>query len=159
MNKRKILLFLLVPLLIVIDQLTKYFAEVSLLEGHSVSIIDNFFYFTLIYNTGAAWSSFSNSRWLLVGISTITAIGFSIYYFKYQKKRSVFGNISIILIVGGALGNWIDRVFYGRVVDFLDFYIFGYNFPVFNFADICVVCGTIALILFMYIDEKKVKNG
>jgi signal peptidase II len=66
--------------------------------------------------------------------------------------------VVVVLVVGGAIGNLIDRIIRGYVVDFLDFYIFGYNYPVFNVSDICVVCGAILLLIWVFWTDRKAKK-
>lgn len=151
-NKKKLLIYL--PILVVVlilDIVTKKVAIANLVEGTSVEIIKNFFYFSLCYNTGAAWSSFANSIGVLIAISVIASVGLTVYYFRKDPDRSTLGNIALSLIIAGAVGNGIDRIIYHKVTDFLDFYIFGYDFPVFNFADSCVVVGVILIIIYLII--------
>lgn len=141
MNK-KILLFAIITL--AIDQLTKVCATIFLDLNHSIKLIPNFFYLTLCHNEGAAWGIFSNYRIIII-IGTIIAL-FLIYHFIYCFKKNTRNNIAFGLLFGGLVGNFIDRISVGYVVDFLDFYIFKYDYPVFNVADIAIVVGIILLI-------------
>lgn len=148
-------------LLIVIDQLLKlYFLNNQLLYNGYV-IIDKFFYLTYLENRGAAFGIFQDGRWFFI-ITTIIASGVMVWYFI--KNNNFLLRVSLMLIVSGGIGNLIDRVFRGFVVDFLDFYPFGYDFPIFNFADICVTVGVflfVIYIIFVYkeLDDENTLSG
>ncbi|MBN2851288.1 MAG: signal peptidase II [Clostridia bacterium] len=147
--------WLLVSLvLIVIDQLSKWYVKENFELLKSKEIINGFFYITHHKNTGAAWGIFQNGTLVLAAISGIIAIVLVVFLLKMDDK---FASLSLSIIIAGALGNFIDRVAFLEVTDFLDFYIFKYDFPIFNVADSCVVVGTILLsiyILFIYKEEK-----
>ena len=136
---------------ILFDQVTKLIAIKNLVELKSVPVINGFFYWTLCYNTGGAWSIFSNNTWLLALISMV-ALLFMIY--TLIKSKNTMYDIAASIFMGGLVGNLIDRLFQGKVTDFLDFVIFGYDFPVFNVADICI-CVSAALILLAVLKEDK----
>ncbi len=132
--------------LVGIDQLTKWLAVVFLSGADPVPVISGIFSFTYTENTGAAWSMFEGQQWLLVGVTSVMmAVLLTILLSGRFRKHSV-ANVGGILVVAGGLGNLIDRIFRGSVVDFLkaDFI----NFPIFNVADCFVVIG--ALLLFVY---------
>ena len=136
----------------VLDQLTKYIAINNLVEFHSVFVIKDFFAWTLCYNTGGAWSIFSNSTWALVIVSLV-ALGLLVYSLFKTKNRLY--TIAASIFMGGLIGNLIDRIFRGQVTDFLDFIIFGYDFPIFNVADIFIVCSAILIGVSFIIGDKK----
>jgi signal peptidase II len=154
-NKKLLYLIVISPVTVLIDQFTKMLAEESLSFGIRETIIDGFFYLTLLYNRGAAWSILSGNRWLLVVVSIVATIGFIVYYLKRLNNSKAVLLIALSLIVGGTFGNLIDRALYGQVVDFLDFIIIGYNYPVFNFADTFLVVGMGLLIVAIYFEDKK----
>ena len=137
-----------------LDQITKTIAINNLVEFRNVPVINNFFYFTLCYNTGGAWSIFSNSTWLLALIS-IVALGFIIY--TVVKSKSLLYDVSASVFMGGLIGNLIDRVLQGKVTDFLDFVILGYDFPVFNVADMCICVSAVFIVMAVLKEEKE--NG
>ena len=144
-------LVLLIPVLIIIDQLTKVIAVNLLTEGVRFEMIENFFYFTLVYNKGGAWSMFWGKTWVLVLVAIIAVGAFGYMFYKTKNKWSQF---SLALLISGAIGNIIDRVINdGKVTDFLDFFIFGYDYPVFNFADICVVVGMILYCILVFVED------
>jgi signal peptidase II len=148
-------------ILIAIDQLTKLLAVSSLKGEASVSVIDNFFRFTYVENRGAAFGMLEGGKWLFLLITVVVIALAAVYYIKTPKtKENLIIRISVLMIASGAVGNAIDRLFRSYVVDFFDFNIFGYDFPVFNFADILIVIGTIifALSIFFTDDKKADKN-
>ena len=119
-------------------------------------VIKDFFYITYCENTGAAWGILQNGRIFFI-IMTFIALGFIVFYF-FKDKAFIF-RLALVFLMSGAVGNLIDRILYGKVVDFLDFYIFKYDFPVFNVADICVNIGTILLIIYLlFIYKEPIKE-
>lgn len=142
MNKK---ILICASIALAIDQITKMIASIYLTINQEVVIIPNFFSLTLCHNEGAAWGILNNASWLII-ICTIIAI-FIIYHFIYCFKKNNRNNIAFGLLYGGLAGNLIDRIIFNYVRDFFDFYLFGYNYPVFNIADICIVIG---VILFIY---------
>ena len=139
-------------ILISLDQIIKLLISNFFNLHDSVKIIPNFLYITYVKNYGAAWSMFSGQRLFLIIISVVGAI-FVLYLIKQEKKLDTFKNIYYSFLLGGIVGNFIDRLFLGSVIDYIDTYIFGYNFPVFNLADSLIVCGVILMII-----ESVVKN-
>lgn len=135
-------------LLVGIDQGIKYITLRLLKPIGSVDIINGFFRLTYVENRGAAFGIMTGGRWLFV-VLTIVVLAVCIYYYHKlvcdNKLLSV--RVALVLICAGAVGNAIDRVLRGFVVDMLDFNIFGYNYPVFNFADICVCVGAVLLVI------------
>lgn len=140
---RKILTIAIIAL--AIDQITKVATSIILDFNRPIQVIKDFFYLTLCHNDGAAWGLFSNTKIIII-IGTFIAL-LVIYHFIYSFKRNNRNNIAFGLLLGGLSGNLIDRLLFGHVRDFLDFYIFGYDYPVFNIADICIVVGVILLII------------
>lgn len=144
---------LIIVLLIGIDQLSKVWALNSLKDIGSIPIIENIFHLTYVENRGAAFGMFQNSQMIFV-IVALSASIFGIYYLNKNKNINLLGKTGIILIISGAIGNLIDRVRLGFVVDYFDFrFIWEY---VFNVADVFVVVGTILLCLFiLFFDNEK----
>ena len=132
---RKIFLSIFIVLF---DQITKFLIE-KYLYFKQIVIVDDFLLFTYVQNKGGAWGIFNDIPLLFVFLIPIIVIGLVYYAIKSKNKTEV---LAVNLIIGGALGNYIDRVFRGYVVDFIDFRIW----PVFNVADIFVVIGGILLI-------------
>ena len=146
---------------IVLDQVTKMWAIAVLKNGVSIKLIGDFLRFTYAENRGAAFSILQNQRIFFLIITIIMLIVLAYIYFK-TKNITKLSKLSIGMIAGGAIGNFIDRVRFGYVVDFIDVR-FGsiYNFPIFNIADSFVVCGTILMIILILFNkfEKSEING
>ena len=132
-------------IIFIIDFISKLIIVNILKVNESILVVKNFFYLTYVRNEGAAWSILSGKLPILVIIS-ILIIGGIIYYLYKNKQTDIFKIVAFSLILGGALGNLFDRVMYGYVIDFLDFYLFNYNYPIFNLADSAVVIGAILLL-------------
>lgn len=138
-----------------LDQLTKYIVVNNIRFGEKNAVIDGFFYMAHWQNTGAAWGIMRDGKAFLVPVTIIVSI--VLVYYLIKSDNRLF-KVSLSMILGGAIGNLIDRAFReGGVVDFLDFHFGSYNFPTFNVADSFIVIGTIFLsyyILFVIKDEK-----
>jgi len=154
-------------LTVALDQLTKYIAEAELLLHKPVAVIPGFFNFTLMYNKGAAFSFLSDAggwqRILFAGLSTVISI-FLFFWLKQisnddEQKHNHTLQIAIAFILGGAIGNLIDRVLTGEVVDFIQVYYSTYYFPAFNIADSAITVGAGLLILDMILETKRGKNN
>lgn len=146
-------------ILIVLDQLIKYVIANNLELNETKEIIHNFFSITYVQNFGAAWSMFNGYVFILVIVSFL-ALCFIYMLFIHNKNLNKMECITYSLLIGGIIGNLIDRVFLGYVIDYLSFNIFGYMFPVFNLADICIVLSVIFLIIMCVLEEitcKKLK--
>ncbi len=137
---------------VLLDQITKYILISNLDFGKQIAIIDNFFNITHWKNSGAAWGIFQNGRIFFIPMTIVLTVILAIIMIKSQSK---FLRLSVALIIGGALGNFIDRVLKGSVVDFLQFFIGSYPFPVFNVADMFVVVGAGLLIFYMLFIQKE----
>ena len=133
---------------VLLDQVTKLLAIQFLGLYQRITVIPYLFNFYHIKNTGAAWGMFSENRWVFIIISLAAIIALPFFLYKYRKAPFAFG-FSLSLIIGGAIGNMIDRLFApnGGVTDFIEFAFM--DFPVFNVADICVCIG--AVIIFIYL--------
>ena len=129
----------------ILDQLLKIIIMSLFSYQKVLSLIPHFLYLTYVKNTGGAWSIFSNKQYFLLVIGFICICGFGYYLYK----KNCFNKIEILylgLIIGGILGNFLDRIIRNGVVDYIGFIFGKYYFPVFNLADICIVCGGILLI-------------
>ena len=138
---------------IVSDQLTKFWAVDVLKNGESIKLIGNFLRFTYAENKGAAFSILQNQMWFFI-IATIVMLVILAYIYFKTKNITQLSRLSISMIAGGAIGNFIDRLRLGYVVDFIDVR-FGsfYNFPIFNIADSFVVCGTFLMIILILLNK------
>lgn len=139
--------------LILLDQLSKLYISSTMQVSESIKVIEGFFYITYARNTGAAWSVGQGMGVLFVGIAVAMSIGIVYYLYKHSDVKPLT-RLTLLLIIAGGIGNAIDRIRLGYVVDFLDFYIFGYDFPIFNIADCCITIAMFAMILIL-ITEKE----
>lgn len=128
-----------------IDQVIKFFVNANLKEVGSVSVIDNLLSFTYVENNGVAFGSFAGNRWIFVMLTTALIAAILIYMFKKKPQSKLF-YASVALIVGGGIGNFIDRVLYGYVIDYISLSFFP---PVCNFADYCITVGTVLLMIYV----------
>jgi len=156
-NRYVIMVFWIITALaaIIIDQLTKYFAVTMLKPIGYVPLWQDVLHLTYVENTGAAFGMFKDHRWVFLIISTVAIIAMIVFMFIFRSKSAMF-NISMGLIVGGGIGNMIDRIMNGFVVDFVDFTLI--DFAVFNGADSCVCVGAALLFIYILFIEGKGKN-
>lgn len=146
--------------LAVVDQIIKYFVSLYLQPIGSVSVIDNLFKLTYVENKGVAFGMFSDMRWLFVALTSVLLFFIIFYMFKKRPSGKMF-YIASGLIIGGGIGNLIDRLLYGYVIDYLSLSFFS---PVCNFADYCITIGTALLIIYLlfftnsFASSKKVKS-
>lgn len=139
--------FLYIALIVILDQVTKFLAKTKLQPIGNIDLIPGIFSLSYVENRGAAFGLFKGNKILLIGVTTLVTI-FIIYYIIKYKNINKYFKLSLILVAAGAIGNLIDRITLSYVVDFFHFYIRDiFDFPVFNIADISVVCGTILLML------------
>ena len=150
MKKSNIILsIVLVIVLLGIDLLLKYLVSTYLT---TVNIIDNFFSLTYVLNDGAAFSLFASRIYLLILIAII-CLFFIIYELKNNLDDRVL-SIGYSLVLAGLLGNFLDRLIDGYIIDYLSFKILGYNYPIFNFADILIVVGIVIVIIKEILKER-----
>lgn len=142
----------LIVVSVVLDQITKYWAESSLKFAEPVPILP-FLNWKLVYNKGAAFSFLSNAggwqRWFFVGLSVVVVLVLLVWVLRLGKKMKVLA-VGLSLVISGAIGNnLIDRVLHGHVIDFIHVYYQSWSFPVFNIADCAITFG--AILMFYHI--------
>ena len=142
---------IVILLLIGLDQLSKIWAINDLKAIGSIPIIQNMFHLTYVENRGAAFGMLENNQIIFIIVALVASI-FGLYYL-HTKKINLIGKTGIILIISGAIGNAIDRLRLGFVVDYFDFRIIWEY--VFNIADVFVVVGTILLCIYIIFYEEK----
>lgn len=145
--------FIISGLLIGLDQWVKWWIVNDLSLGETKNLIPGVLSLNHIRNTGAAWSMLEGKMWLFAIITIIAIIVIVTLMIKNQRKGSRWLMIGLSLILAGAIGNFIDRVRLGYVVDMFqtDFM----NFPIFNVADITLVCGVVCILIYIILDEKE----
>ncbi len=147
------MILILSLIFLIVDQISKILV-VKFLDLNSVTLIKNFFYLTYTNNTGAAFSILTDKRIFLVLVGIIIII-LLIYYLKKHQIKNTINKIAFALVIGGSLGNLIDRIIRGSVVDFIDIKIFSYNFPIFNLADTFITIGVLLLLININKEETK----
>lgn len=140
--------------ILIIDQLTKKIITATMNIGDSYEVIPHFLNITSHRNNGAAWGILSGKMGFFYIITLIILAVLIIFYIK-ETKYNAFMQVAISLLFAGALGNFIDRLFNGEVVDFIDTNIFGYDFPIFNIADSSLTIGVIFIIIALVKDATK----
>lgn len=140
-------------IVVIIDRLLKLLVNSTLDFLVRYEVIKNFFSLINCHNKGAAFSILNGNVLFLIFI-TIVALYFIILYIRKENDYKLINTVSYGLLLGGIIGNLIDRIIYGYVIDYLSFTIFNYNFPIFNFADICIVIGALLLIFIELRGEK-----
>ncbi|MGO4994386.1 signal peptidase II [Jeotgalibaca porci] len=146
--------YLLAALLIIIDQITKWNIVQNFELYQEKVIVPGFFSLFYIQNEGAAWGIFQG-KMVFFYLVTLLVVGYLIYMFQQEKNKTKLVGISFALILSGAIGNFIDRLLNGYVVDMfrLDFI----NFPIFNVADVCLTVGVVLMLIHVLFFEKEEK--
>lgn len=128
------------------DQLTKFIVDAMMKIDQSIPIIKGFFYLTYTRNTGAAWSILEG-KMIFFYIITIVAVAGLWYFYKNTQEDEKLTRLAITFMMAGAIGNFIDRIMFQYVRDFLDVLIFGYDFPIFNVADSFLCIGVFLIVI------------
>jgi signal peptidase II len=135
-------------LVIVLDQITKYIANTGLVYAHAVPVIPSF-NLTLMYNRGAAFSFLSDAggwqRWFFVTVSLLASVLLIVWLYKLKPQQRMLA-LALSLVLGGAVGNLIDRLWFGYVIDFIQLYYRDFYWPAFNVADSAITIGAAILI-------------
>lgn len=159
--------WLIALLILVLDQGTKYLVVQHMDIGEVIPIWGDFFSITSHRNAGAAWGILQGQRWFFIGVTVIVVIGVIGYMIKMIREGKRFLSFALSLLLGGALGNFIDRVRTGEVVDFLHFFFdfrgigipFTYDFPIFNVADMGIVIGIFFVIVDTILEARREKRS
>lgn len=152
------LYYLIAVFVIALDQVTKWMIVKQMEIGESIEIIPNFLYITSHRNRGAAWGILQGKMWFFYIITTIVIIVLVLYIRRLKREERMFG-IALGLMLGGAIGNFIDRVWRKEVVDFINTYIFTYDFPIFNVADSALVIGVGLIFVLTLFEGKTTKEN
>jgi len=155
------MIYLLIAAIVLIDQLSKYFIIRFVDINETIPVIDRFFSITYVRNTGGAFSFLAERDWgiyFLASMSLIISIVLLVIIYRIRKKGYFWIRLTSAVLAGGSIGNMIDRFAYKSVVDFLMFDFGKYTFPIFNFADMCIVMGSISLAMFLLFDKRIMKN-
>lgn len=147
-------------IVVVLDQITKVLVIQNFQFQESIAVLP-LFNLTNVHNYGAAFSFLSDAggwqRWLLSGLAAVVSLVI-IFWVRKLNSGEKFTALGLTLVLGGAIGNLVDRIYHGYVIDFLDFYIGHKHWPAFNVADIAISIGVVALIALSFFDKKKERN-
>ena len=146
---------------IIIDQITKIAIDRSMQLFYSIPIVENFFHITYVRNRGAAFSFLSDASWRLPFFITVSIIAALVILIAFRKLRDdqKLAHISLAMIFSGAVGNLIDRVRLGEVIDFIDVHWYRHHWPAFNVADSLICVGVFLLAIDMVLEERRLKKG
>ena len=161
MKPRYTLFAIIASVGIVIDQITKIAVDRSMQLFDSIPIVEHFFHLTYVRNRGAAFSFLSNASWRLPFFITVSIIAAIVILVAFQKMRDDqrLAHTSLALIFSGAVGNLIDRIRLGEVIDFLDAHWYRHHWPAFNVADSLICVGVFLLAIDLLLEEKRLKKN
>jgi len=142
-------------LVFILDQVTKYLVRTEMSLYESYPVIQNFFHLTYVTNDGMAFGIKFPYGIYFFSLVSLFLTGFLFYYLWREKNNELGLRLSLAFILAGAMGNLIDRVFFGKVVDFLDFMIGGYHWYIFNIADSSVTVGMVLFLTYNIFYQKK----
>jgi|TARA_Y100000034_G_C6754665_1_gene335700 signal peptidase II len=148
MKNKYMVVFLAALIIVLIDQIAKFLIKTNFQLNQNLPIVKNFFHLRYIHNFGAGFGILQQQTWILIFIS-ITVIGVIFYYLDRISDKEILPQIFVGFVLGGTIGNLIDRIAYGFVIDFLDFRVW----PIFNFADSFVTIGVIGVIVYLWKKE------
>ncbi|MFA6627827.1 MAG: signal peptidase II [Bacilli bacterium] len=167
-DKLKMLLIalLIIVIGILIDQVTKALVVKHIFTGvydsygrpinQDVQVIQHFFKLSYAENTGGGWSIFEGKLWFFYTVTILALFAFGYFMKDFDLKQYPLYSVALILMITGTIGNFIDRIIHKYVVDFLDFIIFGYDFPMFNVADSCLTIGVAGLLVAVLLHKSPV---
>ena len=148
-TKKHISCIFMIVLIVLFDRLTKYFAEKELIDGSIANFIPGVVQFRYAENTGMAFSMLSGARWIFIAVTIVACVGV-LYYMLSNRCKSLWLYWSLGVVVSGGIGNLVDRIAYGYVVDFIEPVFI--DFAVFNIADCAVTCGAVSLVIYLVVD-------
>ena len=151
-TKKHIFCSIMIILIIAFDQITKYFASLKLADGSVAKFIPGVVQFKYAENTGMAFSMLSGARWVFIALTVVVCVG-AFYYLFSNRCKSLWLYWSLGVILSGGIGNLIDRIRFGYVVDFIEPTFV--NFAIFNIADCAVTCGAVVLVGYLLYDAFK----
>lgn len=151
-TKKHISCSIMIILIVAFDQITKYFASLKLADGSVAKFIPGVVQFKYAENTGMAFSMLSGARWVFIALTVVVCVG--VFYYLFSNRcKSLWLYWSLGVILSGGIGNLIDRIRFGYVVDFIEPTFV--NFAIFNIADCAVTCGAVVLVGYLLYDAFK----
>lgn len=157
MKSRSILFSIIAAAGLVVDQVTKVYIDRSMRLFDSVTIVENFFNITYVRNRGAAFSFLSEASWRLPFFIAVSVVASLVILVAFRKLRDdqKLAQVSLAMIFSGAVGNLIDRLRLGEVIDFLDAHWYGHHWPAFNVADSLICVGVFLLAIDMFLEDRR----
>lgn len=150
--KKHISCLIMIILIVAFDQITKYFASLKLADGSVAKFIPGVVQFKYAENTGMAFSMLSGARWVFIALTVVVCVG--VFYYLFSNRcKNLWLYWSLGVILSGGIGNLIDRIRFGYVVDFIEPTFV--NFAIFNIADCAVTCGAVVLVGYLLYDAFK----
>ena len=155
------LLGLVTLIVLVFDQATKLYIDATFLLHESVTVLENFFHITHVRNQGAAFGCLADSSFRLPFfiLVAVVALGGILWYLRTLREDQRLLQFTLCLIFAGALGNLIDRIRLGEVIDFIDVHWYQYHWPAFNVADSAISVGVVLMLVDLWMEERKRKRG
>lgn len=151
-TKKHISCTIMIILIVAFDQITKYFASLKLADGSVAKFIPGVVQFRYAENTGMAFSMLSGARWVFIALTVVVCVG--VFYYLFSNRcKNLWLYWSLGVILSGGIGNLIDRIRFGYVVDFIEPTFV--NFAIFNIADCAVTCGAVVLVGYLLYDAFK----
>ena len=146
-------------IIIILDQWTKWLIVQQMEIGQRIPIIEPYIGLLSHRNKGAAWGMLEGQMWLFYIVTVVVVVGILYYYHTHGKDQPLL-KVSLMVLLGGAIGNFIDRLYRGEVVDFVDVLIpvINYDFPIFNVADAALTIGVVMMIIYILFEEKLEKK-
>lgn len=152
--------YLIIISIVLLDQISKYLAVRNIVINGNYKFFNGLLEFKFVKNYGAAFGILQERKWLFIVITIIVISVLMVYLIKYSAEIHMLNKIAISILIGGAIGNFIDRIRLGYVIDFIQVDIIkSINFPVFNIADIFIVIGTALLMIIIIFPQKFITNG
>lgn len=151
--------YLVAVIIVALDQWTKWLVVNNMELGERIPLLDPTLALLSHRNRGAAWGMLEGQIWLF-SIVTVIVIAGILYYFHKEAKGKPLFQLSLMILLGGAIGNFIDRLYLGEVVDFIDVLIpiINYDFPIFNIADAALTIGVVMVMIVLFLEEKREKK-
>ncbi|ANU19711.1 signal peptidase II [Planococcus plakortidis] len=146
-------------LIIALDQWTKWLVVKNMELGERIPVLEPYLGWLSHRNRGAAWGMLEGQMWLFAVITIVVIVAILYYFHKHAGGQPLF-QLALMVLLGGAIGNFIDRMYRGEVVDFVDVLIpvINYDFPIFNVADAALTIGVVLMVIFVIMDEKQQKK-
>lgn len=151
--------YLVAVIIVALDQWTKWLVVNNMELGERIPLLDPTFALLSHRNRGAAWGMLEGQIWLFSIVTVIVIAGILYYFHKKANGKPLF-QFSLMILLGGAIGNFIDRLYLGEVVDFIDVLIpiINYDFPIFNIADAALTIGVVMVMIVLFLEEKREKK-